>query len=292
MGSPALLADPYDFSVVLGGPLYQVYRRAHLVGGTLELVVRRVLVVTMLAWVPLLILSILDGTLRSGTRQPFLLDIDVHVRLLIALPLLIATECAVHRRLRSTVRAFVDRGLIPVQARAQFEAAIATAMRWRNSTAAEALLISFVYIVGILVIWRGVSALSIDTWYRQVSDGRHVTPAGWWYFLISLPLFQFLLFRWYYRLLIWAWFLWRVVRGGLNLVPTHPDRCAGLGFVGFSTYALVPLLFAHGALFAGVAAAGILFEGRDLIGYWPELVAASTLILAVALAPMLVFAPT
>ena len=292
MGSPALLAEPGDFSVVLGGPLYQAYRRAHLCGDALELVVRRVIVVTTLAWLPLLILSALDGTLLSGVRQPFLLDIDVHARLLIALPLLILTECAVHQRLRSTVRAFLDRGLVPVQARAQFDATIATAMRWRNSTVAEVMLIAFVYIVGILAIWRGVAALDIDTWYRQVSDGRQVRPAGWWYFLISLPLFQFLLFRWYYRLLIWAWFLWRVVRGGLSLVPTHPDRCAGLGFVGFSTYALIPLLFAHGALFAGVAAGGILFEGRDLIGYWPELVAATSLVLAIALAPMLVFVPT
>jgi len=52
------------------------------------------------------------------------------------------------------------------------------------------------------------------------------------------------------------------------------------------------LLFAHGTLFAGVAAGGILFEGRQLMGYWPELVAASSLVLAVTLAPTLIFAPT
>src|SRR5262245_61705639 len=84
MGSHALLADPYDFSLALGGPLYQAYRRAHLCGETLELVVRRVVVITTLVWAPLLLLSIFDGRFLSGARQPFLLDISVHARFLIA----------------------------------------------------------------------------------------------------------------------------------------------------------------------------------------------------------------
>ena len=32
----------------------------------------------------------------------------------------------------------------------------------------------------------------------------------------------------------------------LNLIPTHPDRCAGLAFVGKSAYAFGPILFAQG----------------------------------------------
>ena len=35
-----LLEDPYDFSVVLGGPLYQLIRRAHLAEGALDLLRR------------------------------------------------------------------------------------------------------------------------------------------------------------------------------------------------------------------------------------------------------------
>ena len=54
-------ADPHDFSVVLGGPLYQMVRRAHLAGGALELLHRRIIVITLFAWLPLLILSVLDG---------------------------------------------------------------------------------------------------------------------------------------------------------------------------------------------------------------------------------------
>jgi hypothetical protein len=239
----------------------------------------------------MVVLSIGAGRFVSGARQPFLFDVDVHARLLIALPLLIGSEWIVHERLRLTIRQFIERGLIPDHARAQFEANIAAAFRLRNSVVPELILIALVYAVGVLVIWRSVTALPIDTWYRQVGDHGHVTAAGWWYVFVSLPLFQFLLFRWYYRLMIWAWLLWRISRGQLALVPTHPDRCAGLGFLNWSSYALVPLLFAHGTLFAGVAAGGVLFEGRELVSYWPQFAAVTALALFVSLAPLLVFAP-
>ena len=40
----------HDFSLVLGGPLHQLYRRSHLAGDGLELLRRRVIVITAIAW--------------------------------------------------------------------------------------------------------------------------------------------------------------------------------------------------------------------------------------------------
>ncbi len=48
--------------------------------------------------------------------------------------------------------------------------------------------------------------------------------------------------------IIWARFLWQVSRIDLDLIPTHPDRSAGLGFLGGSAFALSPLLSAHGVV--------------------------------------------
>jgi len=42
--------------------------------------------------------------------------------------------------------------------------------------------------------------------------------------------FPIYLLRWLWRYLIWCWFLWRASRLDLHLVPTHPDRVAGLDF--------------------------------------------------------------
>ena len=50
-----------DFSLVLGGPLYQLWRGSRLSGDTLQLLHRRVLAMVLVAWVPLLLLSIVEG---------------------------------------------------------------------------------------------------------------------------------------------------------------------------------------------------------------------------------------
>jgi len=138
-----------------------------------------------------------------------------------------------------------------------------------------------------------VGALRIETWYwHRVGGSQHLTQAGWWYILVSLPIFQFVLYRWYWRLWIWARFLSQVAGAGIDLIPTHPDRCGGLGFLDEFTWALAPLLLAHGALCAGVIFAGILFEGKTLFNYWPAIITLAALVPILAVAPLLVFVPT
>ena len=53
----ATTLEPPDFSLVLGGPLFQLFHRAYLSGDALELLRRRVVVITLFTWVPLLLLS-------------------------------------------------------------------------------------------------------------------------------------------------------------------------------------------------------------------------------------------
>ena len=235
--------DPYDFSVVLGGPLYQIVRRAHLSGDALDLLRRRIVVIPLFAWLPLLILSALAGRAwGDAVRVPFLADIEVHARFLLALPLLIVAELVVHQRMRPVVRQFLERGLIPDTSRARFNAAVASALRLRNSVVAEVLLIAFVYLVGILYVWPRYIALDVATWYAvPVGGSRQLSPAGWWFGYVSLPLFQFMLLRWYFRLFVWIRFLWQVTRCELSLVPTHPDRAGGLGFLSLTVIAFAPL---------------------------------------------------
>ena len=135
--------DPQDFSLVLGGPLFQLLRRAHLSDDALMLVRQRIVVISLFAWLPLLVLSALEGQLLGGSAAvPFLMDVEVHVRFLLAMPLLIVAELVVHRRMRPVVKQFLERNLIPESAMTRFDAAIASAMRLRNSVLAEVLLIA------------------------------------------------------------------------------------------------------------------------------------------------------
>ena len=125
-----------DFSLVLGGPLYQLWRGTRLAGDAMEMLHRRIITMAVVAWVPLLLLSIVQGhAWGDSVTVPFLRDVELHVRLLIALPLLVVAELVVHQRMRPVVGLFLDRGLIPKAARPQFDAAIASAIRLRNSVA-------------------------------------------------------------------------------------------------------------------------------------------------------------
>jgi hypothetical protein len=291
--SEDMLREPPDFSLVLGGPLFQLLRRSHLSGDALELMRRRLIIIPLLAWLPLLVLSALEGhALGGNVAIPFLLDMEAHVRFLVALPLLIVAELVVHQRMRFVVKQFLERNLIPESALTRFEAAIAAALRLRNSVLAEVLLIAFVYGVGVLILWRQYMVLDTATWYAAPTvAGLQLSLTGVWYGYVSVPFFQFLLIRWYFRLFIWARFLWQVSRLDLSLVPTHPDRVGGLGFLANTVYAFMPLAVAHGAMLAGPLANRIFYLGAALPEFKLEIAVVVVFLLIVVLGPLLVFAP-
>jgi hypothetical protein len=285
--------DLQDFSFALGGPLFQLLRRAHLADDALALVKKRVLVVSLFAWLPLLALSALQGNLLAGgAAVPFLADISVHVRFLVAIPLLILAELVVHQRMRPLVSQFLAEDLIPETGRTRFDAAIASVFRLRNSVFAEVLLIVLVYGFGVMFLWRHYMVLDTTTWYATPSaGGSTLSLAGMWYGFVSLPIFQFLVARWFFRLLIWARFLWQVSRIELRLVPTHPDRAGGLGFLSKSLAALMPLAAAFGAVLAGPLADRIFHAGAKLPEFKIQIAAAVIVLVCLFAGPLLVFAP-
>jgi hypothetical protein len=106
-----------------------------------------------------------------------------------------------------------------------------------------------------------------------------------------MPLFQFLLFRWYFRIFLWARVLWQVSRIRLAIVPTHPDRCGGLGFLSLVNSAFAPLLAAQGMLLAAMMAERIFYAGAALPQFAQELAGLVVLMLLAVLGPLLVFTP-
>ena len=286
---PAFLESP-DFSLVLGGPIFQLLRKARLEGEHLELLVRRMLVISLAAWLPLLILATLGSSATGIGRISFFRDVEVHVRFLIALPVLIAAELIVHLRTRPVVRRFVERNIVPPEELPRFRAAIDSAVKLRNSIPLEQGLLVLVYTFG-LWIWNSRVGPNTATWYAASATRWHLTPAGFWYVFISIPIFQFILLRWYWRLFIWFRFLWQVSRINLHLVASHPDRAAGLAFLGKSSYAFGPILFAQGAILAGVIASRVLYGGGSLLSFKLPIAGFIAFFVVVILAPLLMFTP-
>ena len=287
------ISDPFppipDFSLVLGGPLFQLLRRTHLADDTLALLHRRIIAGVIITWVPLAVLSLLDGTAWWGrVAVPFLVNAEVQGRFLIAMPLLIAAELGVHLRMRTLVARFIGRNLIADADRPRFQAAIDSAFRLRNSIVAELLLVVLIYAVGIPM--REYLAVDANTW--AAGDGSravNLSMAGWWHALVSVPVFQFLFLRWYFRVFIWARFLFQVSRIELQLVPTHPDRVGGLGFLTNVVYAFTPILLAHGVLLSGLIADRIFYDGATLTQFKMELFGGVAVLVFLVLCPLMAF---
>ncbi len=197
MTRPSLAGNLPNFSLFLGGPLYQLLRRGRLTDDALGLVHRRIILALVVCWLPPLLLSAAEGRLLAGgVVLPLLKDPEFHLRFLIALPLLIMAELSVHQRLGLALPLFRDRDLVPPTAVSDFYAAITDALRWRNSIIAELLLLALVYLVGVLIIWRNFAALETSSWYAlPTADGMQFSWAGLWFGLVSLPILQFMLCR-------------------------------------------------------------------------------------------------
>ena len=285
-----MLEKPHDFSLVLGGPTYQFFRKSHLAGDALEMLYRRLIIITLVAWLPLLLLSIASSSTGSVGRLSFFHDVEVHVRFLVALPVLIAAELIVHSRIRPVVFRFVERRIVIPQDLPRFDRAINSAVGLRNSIPIELGLLLLVYTFG-LWLWSSRIAIVAPTWYALPGGRWHLTPAGRWYVFVSIPILQFLLLRWYLRLFIWFRFLWQVSRIDLNLIPTHPDRCAGLAFLGRSAYAFGPVLFAQGAMLSGLVAARVLYRGESLTSFKLQIGGFIVFFVVAILGPLAMFTP-
>jgi len=284
------LEESDDFSLVLGGPIYQLFRKAHLAGSHLELLYRRLLIITLVAWLPLLLLATLGFPAGSVSRLSFFHDVEVHARFLVALPVLIWAEMLVHSRIRPVVHRFVERRIVLPQDLPRYHKAIESTIRLRNSIPAEIGLLALVYTLG-LWLWHSRIAVEASTWYAMPGGRLHLTPAGFWYVFVSIPILQFILLRWYLRLFIWFRFLWKVSRIDLNLIPTHPDRCAGLAFLGKSAYAFGPILFAQGVMLAGLVASRVLYRGENLLSFKFQIGGFIAFFVLVILGPLLMFTP-
>ncbi|MCL5103367.1 MAG: hypothetical protein M1133_04545 [Armatimonadetes bacterium] len=254
--------------------------------GLADRVVLRALVSAALAWIPLLVLSIIEGSaVGDAVKIPFLNDYASYGRLLAAIPLLIIAEPPVARRTREVLREFTTPRIINEQDAPLVTSAIQNALRRKNSYLAEIVFLLAIYAV-ITIRLQSVLSDPLDTWYH--TNGR-ITASGWCYALVSLPIFQFLLTRWVWRLAIWTGLLWRLSRLNMRLEPIHPDRAGGLGFLGLAQIPFGIIAFAGGAVIASSLANGMVYRGLPAGALAVPILIYVILAVLALIAPLLVF---
>jgi hypothetical protein len=283
--------DLDDFFLTRGGPFFKLMVRSGLIKPDFARPARRATLLALFLWLPMLILSVLQGLAFDGpVALPFLWDFTVHVRFLIAVPMLIIAEVVLDARTNAVVKHFIKSGLVQEKDYPAFESAVRQAGRLRDSLLAEAFIVAAV-IVNVIFI-RVEYLGSASTWQVLVPEAAGTrTFAGWWYLLVGIPFFQFLLARWLWRFLIWSHFLRNLSKMDLRLIPTHPDLAAGLGFLSPAQAKYGIVVFALSAVIAAKIGEEILYGGASLLDYKFIIGGYVVMMLVILLAPLLVLTP-
>jgi len=288
MATKSQEAELTHHSLIRGGLSYRLARRFGFEPPTLEQRLKKVVLLVVVIWIPLVVLSFLQGhAWGHAVAEPLLFDPVVYSRFLFVVPLLELALVVVERGLGVQMQHFVDSGLVPEQERPKFVSARDTAIRLRDSYVAE--LILLVLSVTIPLPARQIVGVAIvgSSWQRV---GTTITFAGWWYILVSMPILLFFLLRWGWIFVLWAWFLFRVSRLDLQLTATHPDRAGGLGFLGWGLASFSLILMAVSAVLSGSFAREIIHRASSLDSLKYHILVFVLLAIVVLHAPLLAFA--
>ena len=276
------------FLLMEGGPLFAFQKRIGLTKGVPPRIKLRALLAAIITFVPLLVLSALQGRAFAHVDVPFVRDFSAYSRFLLAIPLLILAESILGPRIAVAAAHFIEAGLVLEKDYAKFASIIERAMKSRDSILAEIILAILAYILAAVGLKE--TAIHASTWYLTRTDtGASLTWAGFWLVGFCIPLFQFLTYRWIWRLFLWFQFLHRTNKLDLQLFPTHPDGAGGLGFVGETQRFFGIILFALSIGTVGVLANNIVYDKVPLQNFTAAIatyVIASVLILVV---PLIVF---
>ena len=261
-GDPRGPVTPPVFSLTLGGPLHRLLQRLRVLPQEPHGLARVVPLFIAVTWLPLLALAVF-AKLTGERLPPEFAAFGVHARLLLAVPLFLYAERALHRRTQRCLERFLEDRWAEDGANA-VERVTATAARWRDSVTAEvvclllALLGSQVVVAGLadqLGLARG--PLTETTW----------SPSKLWYRLVGLPAYQFLVYRWLWRWLVWARLLWGLSRLRLRPLATHPDQRGGLAFLAEPSVAFGYVVLGLSTVQAAIWADQMLFSEVELASF-------------------------
>jgi hypothetical protein len=279
-----------QFSLTKGGPFFQLMVRSGLIKPDFARPARRAIFFALFTWLPIFIFSLIQGLAFGGVKLPFVYDFTASVRFLICVPLLIVADVLLDMRTTAVVKHMLNAGLVQEKDYPALAFAIQRAGKLRDSLLAEAIIIGVV-VVSVIFVRLEYSG-SESTWQVLVSEGRGTrTLAGWWYLLVGIPFFQFLLARWLWRFFIWSELLWRFSKMDLQLIPTHPDLAAGLGFLSAAQAKYGIVVFAVSAVMASKIGEDIVYGGAALIDFKFIIGGYVVLMLILLLSPLLVFTP-
>lgn len=278
------------FSLVVGGPFYRVLKRLGLIEADGLSGRRTAITLAMLAWLPPAILAAAQSIAEASNQGwGYFTDLTVPARFLIAIWAMVITERYADSRFVILARQFRSSHLLAREDQAAFEKALITADRRSSSALAECIFLVMAFVSSGRTLDLVVSIIGLGWEGTFVEGHSHLSWAGLATRYVSNPLFIFLVLRWAWWFIIWAVLLFRISRLPLQLIPLHPDRAAGLGFLSIYPSVFSGFAFALSCVISTAILKDLAFEKHSPDIVWMAIAGWMIINLLTFLGPLLVF---
>ena len=283
--------ETLEVSLVRGDILYRLQRKVGLIPADGLGVVRRAVFWSLFAWLPIAIWGWYTGRALSPAvvQEPLLGHFGVHVRFLVAVPLFILAEATAHELTTKLLPYFVQSGIVPEAEVPRFREALGGIVKLRGATrpwiAILALVVAVLTVSDVIhqsheIIW----AIGGDVAVFRLGFG------ALWFLYVGRLIYLTLLFSWLWRIVLMLLLFHRIAKLDLVIVPTHPDRAGGLGFLERFPKAFAPVVLAAGAVFASRMAHDVFYHGVSVQSLRLPMITFVVTAVALFLSPLLVFA--
>lgn len=236
-------------------------------------------------WVPLLIISLIEGKAFSHTPKPFLFDLAMIFRFLISLPLMLQIPNVTGKVLKILLNQFVVSGVVRGEETKKFQDLLDKAEHLKRSRWVSAVIWFGVYVL-MTYLFLFYQTMRFESW--RASGGQY-TFAGIWLSFVSHPIYLFVLFSFLWRSIVWWWLIFKVARLNLYIRPAHGDNAGGIGFMAGTIRAFSFPAFAFSISFAAGAANLVVYENVTLDGLKFLIIGIGALFSFLFVAPLLFF---
>lgn len=243
---PNAFANPIDFLIVRNDLPIRWQRKVGLAPDNDLGVARRALFFAMFTWLPIVIWAALESRLLDrAVGEPLLAHYGVHVRCLVAIPLLILAEGMALRVIRTIVTQFLENGLIIESQRDRFTHII------KDNTDLRDKAFPWVIVFALTLLWLvGVPESLHEHELSWATLDTGMGFGGWWFLFVVRPIFTILLLGWLWRIGLLFRLFYQISKLDLALVPAHPDGMGGLGFLQKLPKAFILVTLAMSAVLA------------------------------------------